>query len=262
MPCSRRATRSTRSGHRDAAEPGFGQAGELAVGLEKAVEGLGAVFDDAEAAFEVFEAGVVRFGESRAKASGDRLDGREGVVDLVAHDANETAPGVALLFAEGGGDLRQDDKDVGDAAHAEAGSLDHPAGSGGAAAEGDGLLFGGKEKAVEAEVDAPAAHGLAHAEAEDALGGVVEHLDAAIAVEGEDGGLHGAHDAFGEGDGVEGAAALGLQHGGEGVDLDGEIADGVVAAAATGAEGEVVFAQGGDDVGEGLQGAGDGLHDE
>ncbi len=38
---------------RDALENGRGELGELAIGLDESVEGLGAVFDDGEAALEV-----------------------------------------------------------------------------------------------------------------------------------------------------------------------------------------------------------------
>ena len=46
-----------------------------------------------------------------------------------------------------------------------------------------------------------------------------------------------------------------LQQIGEGVDLGGQFAEGVAGACSAGAKGVVAFAQGGDDVGERLQGA-------
>ncbi len=57
------------------------------------------------------------------------------------------------------------------------------------------------------------------------------------------------------------ADALGLEGVGEGVDFERELAQGVVAGGAAGAEGVVLFAESGDDVGEGLDGA-DGFFDE
>src|SRR3954454_13067399 len=46
--------------------------------------------------------------EQRIEAAGDRLDGGERVVQLVADDANQAPPGLALLFPERLAHVRED----------------------------------------------------------------------------------------------------------------------------------------------------------
>lgn len=98
-------------------------------------------------------------------------------------------------------------------------------------------------------------------EGEDALGGGIEEAEAGFLVEGEDGGVHFGDDAAEEGDGFKGSDALRLEGVCEGVDFEGELTDGVFTIGAACAEGVVLFAESGDDVGEGLDGA-DGFFDE
>jgi hypothetical protein len=191
----------------------------------------------------------------------------------VADDADEAAPGEAFFFAEGGRDIGEDDEGVRDAALAEGGAADHPAlglvgfgaaraGGGGAGEfELDGGFAGFVEEAGEIEFGSGFGEVARGQEGEDALGGGVEEAEAGFLVEGEDGGVHLSDNAAEESDGFEGANALGLEGVGKGVDFEGELADGVFAIGAAGPEGVVLFAEGGDYVGEGLDGT-DGFFDE
>ena len=291
-------TRSSSGKQRDALEDGRGELGELAIGLDESVEGLGAVFDDAEAALEIAlqngDGRRLRRGSwrgrgagggrgfrsvggfrenARAQAAGDRLNRREGVGNFVADDADETTPGEAFFFAEGGADVGEHDERVRDAALAEGGAADHPAlglagvGAAGARKTGagelelDGGFAGLVEKAGEVEVGDGFAEVARGEEGEDALGSGIEEAEACVLIEGEDGGVHFGDDAAEEGDSFERADALGLEGVSEGVDFEGKLADGVVAIGATRAEGVVLLAEGGNDVGEGLDGA-DGFFNE
>ena len=65
--------------------------------------------------------------------------------------------------------------------------------------------------------------------------------------------MHGGQDAFHQTQRIVRGRALLLKRGGKGVDLKRKIAKGVVAPGTAGAEAEIVLAQGGDDVREGLQ---------
>ena len=125
----------------------------------------------------------------------------------------------------------------------------------------DGGFAGLVEEAGEVEVGDGFAEVARGEEREDALGGGIEEAEAGVLIEGEDGGVHFGDDAAEEGDGFERADALGLEGVGEGVDFEGKLADGVVAIGAACAEGVVLFAEGGDDVGEGLDRA-DGFFNE
>ena len=125
----------------------------------------------------------------------------------------------------------------------------------------DGGFAGLVEKAGEVELGGGLAEVARGQQGEDALGGGIEEAEARVLIEGEDGGVHFGDDAAEEGDGFEGADALGLEGIGEGVDFERKLADGVVAIGAACAEGVVLFAESGDDVGEGLDGA-DGFFNE
>jgi hypothetical protein len=185
----------------------------------------------------------------------------------VADDADEASPGEALLFTEGGADVREDDEGVGDAALAEGTAVDHPAsglfGARAHARRGSFELndgFGGSlgdfaEEIGESQFPGGFAEVPGGLEAEDALGGGVEEAEARVLIEGKDGCIHFSDDATEQGDSFEGGDALGLESVGKGVDFEGELAEGVVAGGSTGAERVVLFAEGGDDVGEGLNGA-------
>ena len=118
-------------------------------------------------------------------------------------------------------------------------------------------LVGKLEEGVEMKVWGGAAEGFALGEMEGGGGGGVEEAEAGLGVEGEDGGGHGGEDALDEGEGVEGGRALVLEGAGEGVDFEGEVAEGVAATGSAGSKGEVVLAEGGNDVGESLEGARD-----
>jgi hypothetical protein len=90
---------------------------------------------------------------------------------------------------------------------------------------------------------------------EGAFGGGIEEAQTRFLIEGEDGGVHFRDDAAEKGDSLEGSYTLGLEGVGESVDFERELADGVVAIGSSCTEGVVLFAEGGDDVGESLDGA-------
>ena len=96
---------------------------------------------------------------------------------------------------------------------------------------------------------------------EEALGGRIDETKVSGLIESEDGRVELGDDPAEERGGLERAEALRLMHVGECVDFDGEIAEGIIAAGSAGAKGVVLFAQGGDNVGERLQRANDLIHE-
>lgn len=86
----------------DGPELWWGELGEEAIGLDEAVEGVGAALHNAEAAAEVakgvvFAPHAVNAGKQTA---GDGLDGGEGVGEFVAEHSNEALPGDLLFFLQ------------------------------------------------------------------------------------------------------------------------------------------------------------------
>ena len=86
---------------------------------------------------------------------------------------------------------------------------------------------------------------------------MVGEAELAVGVEGEDRDVDFLHHGAEEGGGLEGVEALVLEGAAEGVDLPHHVAEGVVALGAAGADGEVALAQGGEEVGHGLERADD-----
>src|ERR1700733_14942396 len=70
------------------------QAHQLTVGLQKAVQRLGAIFDNLQAAVKITVIVVdgAQGRESRTQAAGDGFDWRQGVVDLVSENADQSFP--------------------------------------------------------------------------------------------------------------------------------------------------------------------------
>ena len=89
-------------GHIDAVDARGGQLRQARVGGGEPTEGVGTRGDHGEAAPHVVGpvVGQIRPRDDRLEASGNRLDGRERVVDLVADDADETLPRLALFVAQ------------------------------------------------------------------------------------------------------------------------------------------------------------------
>ncbi len=88
------------------------------VSLRAAREGFGAAADDVETAGHIV-APVIGEGvafEDCFEAAGD---GREGVIEFVAEDADEALPGLEFFFAERTGEVSDDEELVGEAAFAE-----------------------------------------------------------------------------------------------------------------------------------------------
>jgi hypothetical protein len=101
--------------------------------------------------------------------------------------------------------------------------------------------------------------------AEDALGGLgdellagaVDEAERLVGVEGEDGDVDLLHDGAEERGGLEGAEALLLEDAAEHVDFGEDVAEGLVAVGAAGADGEITLAERGEKVGHRLQRADD-----
>ena len=92
-------------------EPRRGQLRELRVGGREPAQGVGARRDHGEAALHVVVQ-IVRPAavpgasrQHRFEAAGDRLDRRQRIVDLVADDADQSLPGLALLVAQRAADV-------------------------------------------------------------------------------------------------------------------------------------------------------------
>ena len=193
------------------------------------------------------------------------LIGRERVGDFVAENADETSPGDALFFAQGGAYVRQQQKSVRDAALAKLAGVNHPARGG--AREPDcrrdlnHVFAGVAEEHFELEFFGGSAEIAGGVEFEEPLGGGIDEAQASGLIEGKNGRVEFGDDAAEEGGGLKRAETLGLVHVGEGIDFDGEVAEGVVDSGSAGAEGVVLFAQRSDYVGEGLERADDLIHE-
>ena len=86
----------------DQRERGLGQFRQARVGLHETAEALGPGLDDLEAGAHVVlpVGGALAALEHGAEAAGDRLDGGEGIVELVAEHAHEALPGLQLLLPQ------------------------------------------------------------------------------------------------------------------------------------------------------------------
>src|SRR6266545_6712341 len=82
---------------------------ETGVGRGEAIERVSPRLDNAQPPLHVFApvGGLRRSAEQRGQAAGNRLDGCEGVVQLVTDHPYETLPGLALLFAQRLADVGQ-----------------------------------------------------------------------------------------------------------------------------------------------------------
>jgi hypothetical protein len=175
----------------------------------------------------------------------------------VTEHADEALPGEQFLFAERAAEVGDDDEVVRAAAFAKLAAAHAPA----AGAAGEGVAAG--------RAGSPARQSArsrsAACAAEDALGGLVamscagavDEAERFAGVEGEDGDVDLLHHGAEERGGLEGAEALVLEHAAEHVDFPQDVAEGLIAAGAAGAHGEIALAEGGEEVGHGLQRADD-----
>ena len=95
--------------------PGAASA-QLAIGLEKSIQGSRSRFDDLQAPFEILSLRGIenRVGEANTQASSDRFDGGQRIIEFVTEYPYQTLPRLALL-AKGAAYVGQNDQRVRDA---------------------------------------------------------------------------------------------------------------------------------------------------
>ena len=177
----------------------------------------------------------------------------------MAEHAHEALPGLELFFAEGLAEVGDDDEGVRQSAFAKGGTAHAPAAGGVAGQTGGeqarGLAF---EQFAEAEIGGGFAKEAFGRLFEQALRGAVGEAERFAPVEGKDGDVDLGHDGAEERGGFDGAEALLAEDSSELVDLGVERFEWVFAVEpCVGADREVAFAHGGEEVGGGLQRAHD-----
>src|SRR6185503_15199627 len=208
-----------------------GELGEAGVALDELLEVVGAVGDGGE---DLVERVVLAAAEELGARVGEGGDRGEGVVELVADDADDLFPGADFLAVELGGEVAQDEELVGAAVEAKARAREvvdllvviardgeqavAAAGDGVAQGLGGGLEEDGEEGALEA-----AAGG------EELAGGevAVDDVAARVAEEHRDRGVldHGVEEELA----VDEGFALAAEGVAEGVVRGDEVAELVVA---------------------------------
>src|SRR6185437_15530495 len=255
---------------RDAAYPWFdfhhsatrrGEAREQRVAGHEAAQRLGTSRDHCEAAHRILAPviGQRRARDQTAQAARNGRDGGERVVDLVAEHANEALPGEALLVAQRLAQVGKHDELLRAPIEPEGATPELP--SSGAARERrvDGAVRLAAQAAGQSERGGGAADDLALAGAEQLLAASVHEAQLAPLVEGENGDVDFLHYGAQQRGGLHGAQALRAQRLAQRVDFEQGEAERVIYAGASGAHGEVSFAERGEHVGNGLQRAHDAL---
>src|SRR5216683_481721 len=225
--------------------------------------------DDAEALLDVVQqravgprvqVGFIAQGvEAALETLRHGLNGREGIVELVAHDANQALPGLALFVAEGAAEVTEHHQVMGQTGLAKGAAAHAPA----AGAAGESQLHGAHRLVFEGSAESQFSGGEAEeafrGAREEAFAGTIDEAQFVFVVEGENGHVDFFHNGAQERGGFEGAEALLAQRLAEGIDFDHDFAHGVVAASAAPAHGEIFFAHGGEEIGKSLQGKRDAM---
>lgn len=235
---------------------GRGELGHAGVFADEAAETFSAVLNNLESLAEVgavLWVGMIDGGDA-LEAFGEGADGGHGIIEFVSEDAEEPFPCHEFLFAEGLADIDEDKEFVGAAADpvgtAADGEASRPVGEG---VRDDGV-GGALEGLVEVEFGGVVAEGLGAGQIEEAEGGGIGEVEAAIGIEGEDGGINFLNDLIEEGMGFEGIHAVGGKDIGEAINFVEQLAHGVGGVGLAGFEGEVALAEGGEHIGGGLDG--------
>ena len=183
----------------------------------------------------------------------DRLDRPQRVAELMADDADQPLPRLAFLLAQRPAHIRQHEQIMRQPAEPERRPSDFP--SAGPAAGGrdvDHARCIAKPFTQRQLLRGPAEHVL-HALAHQSLAGAVDDAQAMFGIESEDGHVDLFHDRAQERRGFDGTEPLFVQGFCERVDLNQRGAERIVRVRGAAANREVVFAQGGEQVGQGLQ---------
>src|SRR5580658_7413813 len=112
---------------RDWLQCGRRQLRKLPVGLDEAVEGLCAILNNCQTAFETGYILISGVGmDPRTKAAGNRFNRGERVIDFVTNHPNKPLPRIALLLAQGNAYVGEHQKRVRNAALPKTGTSHHP----------------------------------------------------------------------------------------------------------------------------------------
>jgi len=240
---------------------GRGKFREARVGAHETREPVCARGDDVEAAAHVLlPVGSALFpAEHAAEIFGDGLDGSERIIQLVTEDADEALPGLALFFAEGAAQVRDDEKLVRQAAFAKAAAMNFPAtGFSGESDLGNARRFA-TEAIGEAEFVGGAAEQFIHGDIEKTFAGTIDEAELAGAIEGENGNVNFFHDFAEKSGGLQRAEPLLAKGFAKRVDFAEDFAEHVVAICAAGANGEITFTKCGEKIRERAHGKDDAI---
>ena len=114
-------------------------------------------------------------------------------------------------------------------------------------------VFVGVETDGETEIAGAAAEEFVDRLAEQIFAGAIDQAEAAIGIEGENGDVDLGHDGAKKGGGFKGAEPLHAQSFAELIDLEQDLAEGIVGPRAAGANRVIAFAEGGEQVAHGLE---------
>ena len=232
-----------------------GKFGQARIRLHELIQAFGAGLDDFQSAAHVRLPIIraLRTPEHGVETSGNGLDRCEGIIQLVADDADEALPRFQFLLAQRLAEIGDHDKFVRQSSFAKTGPAHPPAA--GATGEGArqhaGVLAGEAVNEIEfAGLPAQESFGgLAH----EFLTRAIDEAQGFVRVEGEDGDIDFLHDGAQQGGGLERAEPLFLQRAAEQVDLRHHIAEGVVAIGSARPDGKIPLPQRGEQIGHGVQ---------
>src|SRR5262249_38502524 len=212
----------------DAAARRRGHARQAGIGLHETVERFDAAFNHTQALLHVLGHVFRKRGThgERAEGAGDRFDGRKRVVKLVAENADEALPGLALFFAQGTAEVGDDKQLVRHAVFAKRGAAYGPASVLAGKGHLHGLGAGRLQEFAQAQLFRGETEHARGDASHELLAGAVDDAQALLLVKGEDGDVNFHHHLFEQGRGFERADLLMLKPYGESVNFVDEIGQG------------------------------------
>ena len=171
---------------------------ELAICLHKAVQGFGPALNYVEAAIKIFVRGHAG-DELRPQTARDGLDGRQGIVDLMAEHTDKPPPGLPLLLAQSCAHIGEQQEVVRDAPLAEGAAVHHPARVAAIVFQLHDALVRLIEQTGQPELRGRLTHAFVGQQRKDALRGWIQQAKNSGWVEGEHGRVDRANNATQQG---------------------------------------------------------------
>ena len=222
------------------------QAGQSRVRGHEAGQRFGAVANDAERTLHIF-APVLRqglAGHQAGQRAGHRAYRRQGVVEFMAEDADQTLPGLAFFLAQRSREIADRQQLMRLAALAETGAAHFE--TAGAAGKGAFECRRGFHIAtgLQAQIQRAASQCLIAAQGQQTFAGWIDQHQMTLVVEGKDGDLDAGHDLGQQRAGFLDPQAFFAERAGERIDLPQHFTQRVAASGGNAAQAVVAGAQG------------------